>query len=113
VNIAIGLLLALLLAACGAPVQADIRCCKEPERNREGNIVRSKAVVGEFMRLYPLPEGVNRKDYQINHAVPLVCGGLDIVENMLWMHVKAKTCEGDFCQDRIEQIVMCPRSYRR
>lgn len=92
---------------------SDIRCCKEPERNREGNIVRSRAVVGEFLRLYPLPEGVNRKDYQINHAVPLVCGGLDIVENMLWMHVKAKTCAGDFCQDRVEQIVMCPRSYHK
>jgi len=104
--------LILFLVVLGT-AHADIRCCKEPERNSAGNIVRSKAVVGEFLRLYPLPEGVNRKDYQINHAVPLVCGGLDIVENMLWMHVKAKTCAGDFCQDRIEQVVMCPRSYHR
>jgi len=106
-------LLTLLVVACGDPVYADIRCCKEPERNSAGTIVRSKAVVGEFLRLYPLPEGVNRRDYQINHAVPLVCGGLDIVENMLWMHVKAKTCAGDFCQDRIERAVMCPRSYHK
>lgn len=112
-KIGIIVILAALLAACGDPVYADIRCCKEPERNREGNIVRNRAVVGEFMRLYPLPEGVSRKDYQINHAVPLVCGGLDIVENMVWMHVKAKTCAGDFCQDRIEQAVMCPRSYHK
>lgn len=37
---------------------SDIRCCKEPERHRYGDIVRSKAVMAEFMRLYPLPEGI-------------------------------------------------------
>ncbi len=112
-KISIIVILAVLLVACGDPVYADIRCCKEPARDGAGNIIRSRAVVGEFLRLYPLPEGVNRKDYQINHAVPLVCGGLDIIENMLWMHVKAKTCAGDFCQDRVEQIVMCPMSYHK
>ena len=105
------LLLILLLASTS--VHADIRCCKEPERNNAGNIIRSKAAISEFMALYPLPPDLNRKDYQINHSVPLVCGGLDIVENMMWMHVKAKTCAGGYCQDRIEQTVMCPRSYHK
>jgi len=107
------LLLALLMSACADQVYADIRCCVEPERYSDGRIIRSLSVIEDFKKIYPLPENFNRDDYQINHAIPLVCGGRDIVENLIWMHVKAKTCADDYCQDRHEQLTMCPRSYHK
>jgi hypothetical protein len=103
----------LILMLISAAANADIRCCEEPKRYSDGRIVRSAAVLSEFQRLYPLPPEMNRKDFQINHAVPLVCGGKDIVENLIWMHVKAKTCAEDYCQDRHEQLTMCPKSYHK
>lgn len=101
------LFIILLLLSFSA--HADVRCCVEVERYSDGRIKRSQAVLNEFMRLYPLPANFNRDDYQINHAVPLACGGKDIIENLIWMHKKAKTCAGDYCQDRIEMQVMCPK----
>lgn len=92
---------------------ADSRFCGEPKRDANGKIVRSSAVINEFKKLYPLPLELNPKKYQINHAVPLVCGGCDIIENMIWMHVDAKTCAEDYCQDRHEQLTMCPKSYHK
>jgi len=44
---------------------ADIRCCKEPERNSTGNIVRSKAVVAEFIAAQePLGEEFSKILYE-------------------------------------------------
>lgn len=105
-------MLVCLLIACGASY-ADSRYCGEPRRDAHGRIIRSAAVIAEFKRLYQLPENLDPEEYQINHAVPLVCGGCDIVENMLWMHVKAKTCAEDYCQDRHEQLTMCPQSFHK
>ena len=95
------------------PVNADnhlteTRCCKIPERNADGSIKRNRAVVRAFERLYPLPEGYDRSEWQINHSVPLSCGGFDIVSNLMWMKKEAKTCKEDWCQDRHEALTMCP-----
>lgn len=99
----------LILTCCIFPVFAtDIRCCVVPERYADGRIKRSQTVLREFERLYPLPAGHDRSKYQINHSVPLTCGGRDIVENLMWMRVEAKTCAEDWCQDRHEQLTMCP-----
>ena len=106
-------LLFVLMLISAAPSYADKRYCGEPERYNDGRIIRSVTVIAEFQRLYPLPANFNRKDYQINHVIPLVCGGCDTIENMMWMHVKAKTCAEDYCQDRHEQLTMCPQSYHR
>lgn len=96
-----------------SPVEADshltdIRCCVEVKRYADGRIVRSQAVVRAFEKMYPLPEGESRDDWQINHAVPLACGGKDIVSNLIWMRKEAKTCADDWCQDRHERLTMCP-----
>jgi hypothetical protein len=91
----------------------DTRYCGEPKRYNDGRIIRSAAVIAEFESLYPLPKNLNKKDFQINHAVPLVCGGCDSVENLIWMHKKAKTCADDYCQDQHEQITMCPKNYHK
>ena len=105
------ILIVLMLLSTYA--NADIRCCQEPKRYNDGRLVRSASVIAEFQRLYPLPPELNRKDYQINHAVPLVCGGKDIIENLVWMHISAKICAQDYCQDRHEQKTMCPKSYHK
>lgn len=103
------MLILLAASACSDPVYADIRCCNdEVKRYNDGRIVRSITVLQEFKRLYPLPVHLNPKDFNINHAVPLACGGRDIVENLIWMHVSAKACAEDYCQDRHEQLTMCP-----
>lgn len=34
-----------------------------------------------------------------------VCGGCDTVENMQWLPNIIKSCSGDQCKDRFEQIV--------
>jgi hypothetical protein len=91
----------------------DARYCGEPARDYNGNIIRSKAVIEEFTRLYPLPPHFKRSDFQINHAIPRVCGGCDSIENLIWMHVKAKTCADDYCQDRHVQLTMCPKSFHK
>lgn len=106
-------LLAVILTLASPLVKADIRYCGEPERDRYGKIIRSAAVIAEFQRLYPLPSNYKRSDYQINHALPMVCGGCDIIENMIWMHKLAKTCSADYCQDRHEQYTMCPQSFHK
>ena len=106
-------LLAVILTLATFQVNADIRYCGEPARDRYGKIIRSAAVIAEFQRLYPLPANYKRSDYQINHAVPMVCGGCDIVENLIWMHKLAKTCAADYCQDRHEQYTMCPKSFHK
>lgn len=103
----------ILLILLSSPVNADIRCCVEPERYADGRIVRSATVLREFKRLYPLPANKDPKKFHINHAIPLVCGGRDIVENLLWMHVDAKNCSEDYCQDQHEQETMCPKSYHK
>lgn len=104
---------AFLLISCGDPVYADSRFCGEPVRDISGKIVRSSSLIAEFERLYPLPPQFKRADFQINHAVPLVCGGCDKIENLIWMAKPAKTCAEWYCQDRHEQLTMCPKSFHR
>lgn len=101
----------IILALGGAThvIADDMRCCIEPKRSATtGKIVRSKAVRLEFEAMYPLPSHLKREDFQINHVVPLACGGKDVIENLMWMHKKAKTCAEDWCQDRHERVTMCP-----
>lgn len=106
-------MIALMLSAIVFCIEAnaaeyvDIRCCVEVKRYKNGKIIRSGAAVEAFERMYPLPAGFNRDDYQVDHAVPLVCGGVDEPVNMIWMHKSAKTCAEDFCQDRHERLTMC------
>ena len=106
-------MIALMLSAIVFCIEAnaaeyvDIRCWVEVKRYKNGKIIRSRTAVEAFERMYPLPTGFNRDDYQVDHAVPLVCGGVDEPVNMIWMHKSAKTCAEDFCQDRHERLTMC------
>ncbi len=94
-------------------VYSDPRCCEEPKRGTNGDIVRNKTLIKRMNELYPLPPNLDPKDYHWNHDIPLVCGGRDIPANLTRMHVDAKNCPGNYCQDRVEQMIMCPKSYHK
>jgi 5-methylcytosine-specific restriction endonuclease McrA len=54
---------------------------------------RSSSVRAEFQRTYPCPStGRSRgacPGYQVDHKVPLKCGGPDNIGNMQWLTVRA------------------------
>lgn len=111
-------IISILLLLLTYPVQAnsiyaDSRFCGEPKRNDSGEIIRSAAVKNQFKKMYPLPAALDPRDYHINHIIPLVCGGCDNVNNLMWMHRDAKACADDYCQDRHERLTMCPKDYSK
>ena len=69
---------------------------------------RSKAAVAEFKRANPCPSTQMRRGscpgYQVDHRIPLKCGGPDRPDNMQWLSVddhKAKTKrEARLCRKR-------------
>jgi hypothetical protein len=62
----------LLLALCPCPVKRD----------RHGKIVRSWAVVHQFLRATGYPNG--RPGYVVDHIIPLCACGPDVVANLQW-----------------------------
>lgn len=52
-------------------------------RDDYGRIKRDRSVVREFKYQTGYPYG--RPGYQIDHVVPLRCGGCDTIENMQWL----------------------------
>lgn len=106
----IGFVFVLLLVACSDPVYAETvsdprYCGGEPKRTTSGKILRSKSVRLEFERIYPLPVGYKRDEWQVDHTLPLANGGCDSIINMQWLPKAIKTCAGDWCKDRWERIL--------
>ena len=93
------------------PLQvAETRYCGEPKRNAAGTIIRSAAVREAFTKAHPCPlTGLpgTCKGWQVDHVIPLACGGCDAVFNMQWLPVEIKTCAGTVCKDRWEMKVYC------
>lgn len=104
------LLAPLMLASLGAIAQ-DGRYCGPPARDADGVILRSRAVLRDFQRLYPCPAtGLQHgacPGWFKDHIVPLVCGGCDSLENLQWLPGETKTCAGTVCKDRWERRVYC------
>ena len=54
-------------------------------RDGNGKIKRSEEARKDFMKQTGYPNG--RKDYVVDHVVPLECGGADAPSNMQWQTV--------------------------
>lgn len=95
--------------ALDASQLVETRYCGVPQRTASGGIVRSQAVVNAFKKHHPCPATGKASGacpgWQINHVIPLACGGCDSVSNMDWMPTKIKTCKEDWCRDRYERKI--------
>lgn len=78
-------------------------------RNPDGTIYRSAVVIGAFKKVHPCPTTGQVTGacpgWQINHIIPLACGGRDAVDNMGWFPVSIKVCADPHCIDRYERKV--------
>ena len=83
----------------------EIRYCGPPERTSTGRIKRNSYVVRKFEQIHPLPPQYDRKDWAVDHVIPLARGGCDTVWNLQWLHKSIKSCAGDSCKDRWERKV--------
>lgn len=87
----------------------DSRYCGTPVRDSGGYIVRSTNELNKFKKIHPCPStGLKTgacPGWQINHTIPLACGGCDVVNNMDWMPTDMKTCAGSHCRDRYERKI--------
>lgn len=85
------------------------RYAAKVERNANGTIHRSSAVISAFRKVHPCPSSGQVTGacpgWQINHVIPLACGGRDAVDNMGWFPTDIKACAGAHCIDRWERKV--------
>lgn len=69
---------------------------------------RSRVVRAEFQRTHPCPATHARRGacygYQVDHVIPLKCGGPDRVENLQWLtvadHARKTAREARLCRHR-------------
>ena len=86
----------------------ETRYCGEPKRNTAGTIIRSAAVRAAFQRIHPCPVNAAPQGacpgWQVDHVIPLACGGCDAVANMQWLPVALKITSG-VGKDRWERLI--------
>lgn len=86
----------------------ETRYCGEPRRDTSGDIYRSSAVRSAFLRAHPCPvTGASTgvcPGWQVDHVIPLACGGCDAVNNMQWLPVWLKTTAA-IGKDRFERRI--------
>lgn len=103
------LVLLLLLVPSLAWSATDSRYCGTPKRDANGNIVRSLAVKNDFRSIHPCPQTGKTTGacvgWQVDHVIPLACGGCDSVHNMQWLPDQIKTCSDVWCKDRFERNI--------
>jgi len=101
-------LVVVLLAWSSMVYATDSRFCGVVYQDiSTGKIHRSTSVLNAYKKEWPCP--IDCTNYQVDHIIPLACGGCDSVENMAWMHKSIKTCAttatGPVCKDRYERRV--------
>lgn len=76
-------------AAPTDPALQETRYCGQPARLADGSIRRRADVRGAFKREHPCPvtglRGGTCAGWEIDHVIPLACGGCDAVANMQWL----------------------------
>ncbi len=94
--------LVFFLSGISSPVFSDAttetRYCGEPRRDTAGDIYRSSSVRSAFQKIHPCPvNGLTSgacPGWQVDHVIPLACGGCDAVNNMQWLPETIKTQKG-------------------
>ena len=102
----------------GGPLDETRYCTVTPHRDKDGSISRRADVLRAFRKLYPCPSTGKTNGacpgWNIDHTIPLACGGCDAVSNLTWLPVQIKRCPGDFCKDRWERKLYCkPKNLSR
>jgi hypothetical protein len=103
----------VLIGSCSYVYGADGRFCGVVVRdvNPPHSILRSTTVKNNFKKEWPCTFPCT-STWQIDHVIPLDCGGCDSVENMQWLPREIKTCAvsvNPFCKDRWELKLYCGR----
>ncbi len=105
----------MVSAAHGHPLPApgqpgapnDPRYAGEPKRDKHGRIVRSRAVLRQFAKVFPCPSTLKPvpqcPGWAIDHVIPLQRGGADAQINLQWLPVQIKSCAKPWCKDRFER----------
>lgn len=87
----------------------DIRMGSTVERAANGTTKRSRAVTIGFRKLYACPSTGKRTGacpgWAIDHVIPLICGGRDIVANMQWLPDQIKSAPGAWNKDHFERRI--------
>lgn len=103
----------VVIALCAFEAKADAlqetRYVTEIKRDAKGQIIRRADVLAAFKRIHPCPSTGSStgacRGWQMNHVIPLACGGTDAVSNLSWQPTVTKTCWHDWCQDRFERKI--------
>ena len=108
------LIIVLILIGISEPSEAsplsefqktEFRYCGEPDRYPSGRIKRSSTLVRLFIKMYPLPEHLNRSDWSVDHVIPLANGGCDAIINLQWLPNSIKRTSDDDNKDRWERKI--------
>ena len=89
----------------------DAKFCGDIKRDKKGRIKRNPYVVKFFKDVYPCPSTMNNlgvcPNWQVDHIIPLACGGCDTVDNLQWLPNIIKTAKGKNAKDRWERKLYC------
>jgi hypothetical protein len=93
------------------PALQETRYCGTPIRDTRGIIIRRSDVLAAFKRAHPCPAtGLTTgacQGWQMDHIIPLACGGCDSVSNLSWMPTVLKAGSGTLPKDRWERKIYC------
>lgn len=82
----------------------ETRYCGAPARDLRGQIIRRQDVLTAFKRHHPCPATGSTtgacEGWQIDHVIPLACGGCDAVPNLQWLDDETKAAK-----DRYERRI--------
>lgn len=103
--------LLFMWSSFAGPLDEERYCVASPARDSDGTISRSGSVLHAFRKAHPCPAtGIpygSCPGWNIDHVIPLACGGCDAVSNLQWLPVQIKRCSDDACKDRWERTVYC------
>lgn len=96
-----------IIAICASHAKADPlkeeRYVNQVKRDAKGQILRRADVLVAFKKIHPCPSTGKTtgacNGWQMNHVIPLACGGIDAVSNLSWQPTVTKTCWQDWCQN--------------